>query len=272
MIRNKKVVVVTPAGRQKYMELLSQFILPNELVDEWQIWQNTINDSDINYFKNLFQDHNKVNVIKVPNDKPNCDTICKYFPYSTQKNAVYLRLDDDVVWMEPDAIEKIINFRLDNPEYFLVYGNTINNALCDFLHQKQGALQIEEKIEYECCGRLAWNNVHVAEKKHRNFIELYKRNELHKYKFENHVLKDYERCSINAISWLGATFAKFDGIVGESEEVWLSCYKPHTDKIPNIIYGDSLFVHFAFHTQRQHLDATDILDFYKSISPFGHTK
>jgi hypothetical protein len=68
------------------------------------------------------------------------------------------------------------------------------------------------------------------------------------------------------ISWLGKEFKKFNGDVGLDEEEWLSCDKPKQIQMPNIIFGDSLFVHYAFFTQRQYLDNTNILETYKKIS------
>ncbi len=29
-----------------------------------------------------------------------------------------MKLDDDVVWFEPELFEKMVKFRVDNPEYF----------------------------------------------------------------------------------------------------------------------------------------------------------
>ena len=61
-------------------------------------------------------------------------------------------------------------------------------------------------------------------------------------------------------------FKKFDGKVGVDEEQWLSCDKPKEIQKPNIIFGDCLFVHYAFFTQVQYIDNTDILELYKDIS------
>ena len=268
MYKNKKIVAVTPAGRKKYMELLAPYVLKNEMFDEWQIWQNTNEKSDIDYFETLFRNNHKVRVIKIPTEKPNCDTIYKYFEYCTQKDTIYVRFDDDVVWMEQDAAKKLVEYRLNNPQYFLVFGNTVNNALCDFLHKKNNILDINDEIEYECMGKITWNAPVVAEKKHRAFLANYENNKVTGYYFTDHLLKDYERCSINVISWFGEKFAEFNGIVGTSEEQWLACVKPFLDKTPNVIFGNAIFVHYAFGPQRQHLTKTNVLDCYRKINPF----
>jgi hypothetical protein len=58
----------------------------------------------------------------------------------------------------------------------------------------------------------------------------------------------------------------FNGIVGLHEEIWLSTDKPKELSAPNIIFGNSLFVHYAFAPQRQFLESTDILEKYKNIT------
>ena len=196
-----------------------------------------------------------------------CNDI-QYFEYCTQKDTIYVRFDDDVVWMEQDAAKKLVEYRLNNPEYFLVFGNTVNNALCDFLHKKTNILDINDEIEYECMGKITWNAPVVAEKKHRAFLANYENNKVTGYYFTDHLLKDYERCSINVISWFGEKFAEFNGIVGTSEEQWLACVKPFLDKTPNVIFGNAIFVHYAFGPQRQHLTKTNVLDCYRNINPF----
>jgi hypothetical protein len=50
-----------------------------------------------------------------------------------------------------------------------------------------------------------------------------------------------------------------------NEEMAISSDIPRQLGRPNIIYGDVLIVHFAFHTQRGYLETTDILESYKKI-------
>jgi hypothetical protein len=35
-----KLIVVTPAGREKYLRLLSHYVLRSPEVAEWQLWDN----------------------------------------------------------------------------------------------------------------------------------------------------------------------------------------------------------------------------------------
>lgn len=58
MYREHRVVVVTPAGRRRYMELLVPQLLGfRSVVDEYRIWQNTEDPEDIAYFRELEAAH-----------------------------------------------------------------------------------------------------------------------------------------------------------------------------------------------------------------------
>jgi hypothetical protein len=49
-----KRVIVTPAGRRRYMSLLAGHLLKQRSsYDEWHIWLNTTDKEDIEFFKKL---------------------------------------------------------------------------------------------------------------------------------------------------------------------------------------------------------------------------
>ena len=60
-------------------------------------------------------------------------------------------LDDDVVWFEPELFEKMVKFRVDNPEYFLVSPLVINNALSTYLLQVHNKIKLD-KYYMSICG------------------------------------------------------------------------------------------------------------------------
>jgi hypothetical protein len=78
-------------------------------------------------------------------------------------------------------------------------------------------------------------------------------------------LDEYERISINCISWLGEEFQKFNGLVDPDEEGWLASYKPAMIRKKNCIYGKFVCSHYAFFTQREYLAKTNILSRYKNL-------
>jgi hypothetical protein len=274
MINNKKIVVVTPAGRKKYMELLIKYILKEKkIIDEYRIWVNTKNPKDIAYFKELADKYKGfITLDERFLDTPECGTngnIHKFFDECIDPETVYIRLDDDVVWLQPNFIENIAKYRIINPEPFLVYGTIINNGTIDSLLQNLGFYLNQNSFVYDCIETIAYRDPVVCEFKHKYILDTF----LKKFKnipqlFETWVLKDYERVSINCISWLGSTFNEFEGKVGHDEEHWLSCQAPKEREQYNVVYGNAYCSHFAFHPQREHMDKTSILDDYKQLSNY----
>jgi hypothetical protein len=260
-------IIVTPAGRKRYLEVLLSHLkkVRNEF-DEWILWVNTTNEDDISYIEQIECENDFIKIQRSKINPNGNSTICHFFKECIDENSVYIRLDDDIVYVEPNSISKIFEFRINNPQYFLVYGNIINNAITSHLYQKKGILNNDLVFGYNCLDKNGWDNPAAAELIHNKFFELYEENKTDEFLIDNHVFNNYERCSINVISWLGKEFKKFNGDVDKEEEQWLSSDKPREIQIPNIIFGDSLFVHYSFFTQRSYLDNTNILERYKKLS------
>ena len=272
MIDNYRVVIVVPAGRKQYLEiLLPQFKKYIPVVDEIRIWVNTTNQSDIEYMKQFYEENKESMPIlleysKVPVDGTN--TICNFFKNCCDPNTVYVRFDDDILMIDTlESFIEFVQFRIAHPEYFIVYGCIVNNNLINHILQRNGKIAYTpDKYDYICMGEY-WKSGQQAERVHRQVIEKYKKNntlcDLRLY--DNWILYYYERVSINCIAFLGKEFATFQGNVGRDEEDWLSCTKPREINKPNVIYGKFSVVHYAFYTQRAYLDNTDCLAQYKKL-------
>ena len=264
-----KIVVVTPAGRKKYMNILLSYILKQKnIIDEYRIWVNTTNLEDLNWFKELNTQYKDfVTLEYLPEGiipSKNC-TIHNFFANTIDKNTIYIRLDDDIVWLENDFAENLVKFRIDNPKFFIIFGNIINNAVIDHIHQKQG-IPYSQHIENNCLSKTGWKSSTICEEKHINFIKNLKKDNIKQYKFDKYKAKNHQRISINAICWFGKDFKEFSGIVGNDEEAWLSEIAPRQKDKKTCVCGSALCVHFAFWTQREYMDKTNILQIYEEIS------
>ena len=134
MYNNYKIVVNTAAGRRRYMQYLIPYIVSSEVVDRYDIWINTHNMADIEFFKVLAQKYPVINLVWQPDGVVNgVSTINAFYKDCIEEKTIYFKLDDDIVWMEPNLIEKMIKFRIENPEYFLVSLLVINNSLTTYL-------------------------------------------------------------------------------------------------------------------------------------------
>jgi hypothetical protein len=272
MNKTHKLVVTMPSGRKGYMEVMLPHILKQRgFIDELRLWVNTKNEQDLAYINELKSSYpGFITAEYCPPQEKRIGlgwAIHHFFKNATDPNTVYIRMDDDIVWANSDYFQKIYKFRIENPQYFLIYGNIINNAVCDHFCQKNGVYPPEPHYGFACLDNNGWNNPPLAEVKHRTLLDNIKNNNLEKYKFSPVVLENYERVSINSISWLGSDFAQFGGNVGDDEENWLAQHKPRELGRKNCILGEALCAHFAFFTQREHMDKTDILNHYRELSP-----
>ena len=119
MYNNYQIVVNTAPGRRRYMLYLIPFVIASEIVDRYDIWVNTHNGADIEFFKRCASKYPKINLVWQPDGIVNgISSINAFYRQCIEENTIYFKLDDDITWMEPNLIEKMVQFRIDNPEFF----------------------------------------------------------------------------------------------------------------------------------------------------------
>ncbi|WAO87225.1 Hypothetical protein NCS54_00452900 [Fusarium falciforme] len=52
----------------------------------------------------------------------------------------YIKINDDILWIDDNAIPNLVTRTIDHPEDFVVAGNIINNPPLGFMHFRMGAL------------------------------------------------------------------------------------------------------------------------------------
>lgn len=268
MFGNHRVVCVTPAGRRRYMELLVPQVLASGCVDEYQIWVNTRDEGDLAYLRSLPLLDPRIRLVESPLPPNGNATINQFFTGCIDPDAVYVRFDDDIVHIEPGGIERLVAFRLENPGYFLVFPLIVNNAVCSHILQENGVLSGGgQYVPAQAMDKLAWADPAFAEGLHRAFLHLLRTGDVGRLRFDRRLVA-MNRVSINCISWLGATFAGFGGVVpdGQDEEEWLTVRHPGRHGLVNCIHGEVVVAHFAFYPQRERLDATDLLEQYRDLA------
>ena len=277
-----KVVAVTPAGRKKNLKLLRKYVEKCDIIDEWQIWLNTDNPEDVDYIHQMKSENPKIE-IKEANDKAwefpeeqhkfcshrnhgyRCYRIHNFFKNCRDENSVYIRFDDDICFMEDNAIEELLKFRVENEEYLLVYPLIVNSPFLNYILHQRKVLDLEslKDCKYE------WNCTNCFYKGraicdiHNQFIEDVKNNNLEKYKIGNVLLRQQERVLINCISWFGGQFKS----VAMNEELDLTNAIPKRLGKINCVHAGPIMAHFSSYYQRfqptENLD--DIWDKYEKL-------
>lgn len=261
-MKEYKTTIVIPAGRKKYMELLiPQILNQKDSWDELQIWKNTTIHEDIEYLHSLTTLNDNIKVIEPTIVGQGIMGIFQFFKNCIDPNTVYIRFDDDVVYIEPNLIKNLAEKRWNDKHSFLVSPLVINNAVHTAIMQKNGVCTHLPQVQFICMDDVGWKDPIFAENLHRWFLD----NGHNEVKILNEVFETDSRYSINCISWLGSKFKEFDGNVGHDEEQWLSEDYIRANNLKNKIYTEFCCSHFSYFTQKAHLDSTDILSLYRNF-------
>jgi hypothetical protein len=274
MYQDKKVIIVVPAGRKRYLEILIPYLLNQTIVDEIHFWLNTKNEEDIAFMKSQQNDY--IKMIECDNSR-NLDpyghvsrAIGRFLSLSpNDRNIIYIRIDDDICFIEKNAIFNLVKFRYENPNFFLVYGNIVNNLIMDHIHQLYCHKFINlPPIEYKPDGYLRYCGQSLI-KLHTQFIEDVITNATYEYFFENHVITNHEPASINAISYFADDAYQLwnSGIALDMEEIALAHDWPLKTGKTNVICGNALFCHFCFYPIRDWVENhSNLIKDYKILS------
>jgi hypothetical protein len=57
-----------------------------------------------------------------------------------ERNNLYIKIDDDVIYLADDAIPRVVDMKVKNPNYLVVSGNIINSPLMGWVHYHMGAI------------------------------------------------------------------------------------------------------------------------------------
>src|SRR5262245_20685853 len=97
-----KFIVATPAGRERYLALLSRHVLASPEVDAWHLWDHCRKESDRAYLERLAAENPKVRILRLPGATGTSRFIGNFYSFVDDPDALYLRMDDDIVYLEPD--------------------------------------------------------------------------------------------------------------------------------------------------------------------------
>ena len=265
-----KLIVVTPAGREKYLRLLSHYILKSGEVAEWHLWDNCRNPSDRAYLQTLAACDPRIQVKEVPGADGGFGIIGAFFRFCDDPDALYLRFDDDIVFIEDGFFPRFIERAIGERGKALWFSPLIiNNAICGTLIKHLSRVIIEGPISCQAMCPYSWAFPNFPEALHPVFIEAIRANRLDDFRCPDREIR-MSRFSINALGFFGAEKMALGDLFcpagNLAEEEWLSATLPAKLDRAGKILGDLLVAHFSFYTQERRLLQTDILDAYYAIA------
>lgn len=96
MMFGYRIICVTPAGRARYLKLLSQHILSSPIVDEYQLRGNATNHDDLDFLRALEASDPRIKIIEPIELAPGSNaSIRQFFRHCTNERTIYIWFDDD---------------------------------------------------------------------------------------------------------------------------------------------------------------------------------
>lgn len=274
MFEGFKVVAVTPASRSRYLELLFHYIkAERDIIDEYHLWVNTADKEEIRPMVRLANDNKEfTKLIKLNSEPDGPRTVGNFYSYCRDRRTIYIRFDENIVYVHPGAVKKLIDFRLRNRQYFLVFANIINNAILSHIQQKMGNFTgFGQEAGYHSRDDLGRHNGRFAAFVHDEFLKKRETQKTDSFLFNKWELARNESISPNCFAWFGEDFAKYeiDGRGKYPEEEWLGSELPRKLELKNCICGGALVCHYAFKEQIEYIDnKTNIFREYRKAA-FG---
>jgi hypothetical protein len=279
MIQGVKVIAFTPVGRKRYMDLLASQVLRDHekgLIDEWVLFNNTFTKEERTYcqqIKDQFGDW--VSIIELRNEPIiKWVTIAKFYEHMTiDPDAVYIRLDDDVVYLDENFVENIVNYRVANSQPYAIFPTIVNNVRTSYHMQLEGIIPVGEwgEIKNEMCNNIAWTSENFINFLHRKALTSLANGTLVKdFALKSRTFDGFEEgyISINAFAIFGRDLAESHKRVPADEERHFALWEPERTGRKNARCGEAVVIHFAYHKQTDYCDKVGFLgDYWRFVQP-----
>ena len=279
MIDGHKVACWTPFGRERTVSILVKYMerdVKRGLVDEYILYMNTDDEqvADREYGYRLAEEHDWIRIIERPERYPGPKqrSTGYFYRYATDPDTVYVRLDDDVVYLHEAAVENLVRARLEMPAPTAVFPIIINNAICSHFLQLCGKIPAEwGEVKQYCMDSNGWANGAFAVKLHELLLNHIERGDVESlYLYQDFPIAPGTQFSVSCFASLGSMYAGLDAgpgiLVPDEEESWHTIHRPLATGAPNILRGNAIVSHWSFFPQHAFLNATTLLDRYRELA------
>lgn len=286
MINGKRVIAWTPYGRERTYSILIEYLrrdVERGLVDEVWAYMNTEpkgQEGDVAYAQQLDAKYEWFHLKHRPDGCPRNRVIQRNtgfaYRYMTDPDTVYIRFDDDIVYVHEQAISNLVSQRLSMPAPAAVFSTMWNNAIVSYFAQAQGLIPREwGECGLYCMDPVGWANGAFAVKIHELLLDKIDAGcpeDLELY--QSFPIQPGTQFSVSCFASLGSMYAALPdgpGVLDPNpatieEENWHTVSQPLKTGVANILVGNALVSHYSFKPQGPHLAATNILDRYRELA------
>ena len=107
--------------------------------DEIHWVRNTEDQEDLAYLQEILDSSPRYKMIDLSQEGVGFAGYNNAFGH-LERGKLYVKIDDDVVWMADDTIPRLVTTKISHPDYLIVSANIINSPLMGWIHYHMGAL------------------------------------------------------------------------------------------------------------------------------------
>lgn len=262
----RPVIAFTPYGRHKTVSVLLPYLVREHeqgLLDQWWLCLNCDDDQvdDLRYAYQLAREYPWIKALDrpagLPRMTPKQRNTGYFYRYMTDPAAVYVRFDDDIVWLHEKALHNLIVSKTQMGDTVLASFPIIwNNAIISWYGQQLGIIPREygEVRAPFCMDPVGWADGPFGLRIHEQLLGLIVAGTPEKAFFYQDIPLDRgQQFSVSCFAVEGRDYAALNppGVLDyPEEEHWHTVHRPAKVGKSNVIVGDSLVAHFTFFPQR----------------------
>lgn len=281
MIDGHKVVAWTPYGRKETMSILYKYMVRDHaagVLDEYHLYMNTDPDQveDVAFAHELAETYDWIKLKERPAGvkvlHPKQLNTGFYYRYAIEPDTIYIRFDDDIVYVHEAAIERLAKAKIPSPAT-VCFPLIWHNAICSFWLQNMGKIPLEygRVRDAYCMDAVGWGDGQFAEKIHRLLLSHIREGTVDELFLHHDVqLPIGRQFSVSCFAAHSDLYRQLDPpghLTYHEEETWHTIHETHRTGRANMIIGNALVAHLSFFPHTHYIRReTDILDQYRELA------
>jgi Reversibly glycosylated polypeptide len=267
--RDRRVCAWTPYGREISASILFRYLQREHelgMLDEWLLCLNVYDGNDAAYADRLAAEHDWITLWEIPGT-PRPEQIAGFYALLDDPETVYVRFDDDIVYVHDQAIRRMID-ATSREGILAAFPVIINNAVVSWHLQDEKKIPLDHGIiqSPECLDPVGCMDPGFAGALHDHVLGLLEAGTPERLFLESPVtLRPDQRISVSSFAIPGGDFPGLSGYP-HGEEVWMTQAFPGITGKRNVIVHDALVSHYSFHYTRDYLMTTDIMSRYAALA------
>ncbi|KAJ8124772.1 hypothetical protein O1611_g8869 [Lasiodiplodia mahajangana] len=130
-------------GRKRTVDFLDCYLQQNlalngGYLDEVWFMVHTDIAEDLTYLDKLIEQRPQYKIV-MPGECQGFNYACMWNPV-VEDNTIYVKIDDDIIFIHPDTIPQLVSTRIVEPHPFAVSANLVNSPLTGYKHYDVGAI------------------------------------------------------------------------------------------------------------------------------------